>query len=284
LLRLLFLLEGDAVEALCRGGANVNALSLHSSTPLHLACEQSANDAVKQLLRQEWQLVDAETEDGSRKTPFQIAAAKENEVAMRELKRYRFRRKELYKKDMILKWLRPLFDIFDQDNNGSIDQGEFFTIQATFAAYMGYETDDTAMKRMFHKADVNHDNRITFEEFARSYEELIGGMKRPLDEIVQTLSQLADTLKQHKGVLLPQLVSIDKSIGKEALLMLEDSVVSAGIATQIRQLKSNAVLHEGKRGGYKIIVDGISLPTTLHIDLNPHWEKDLLEALKDAVD
>ena len=32
-----------------------------------------------------------------------------------------------------------LFDIFDQDGSGGIDQAEFQAVQATFAHHMGYQ-------------------------------------------------------------------------------------------------------------------------------------------------
>lgn len=65
--------------------------------------------------------------------------------------------------------LRRAFDLFDQDGNGTIDRAELRTIMTKLHLVPPSAAGAATVDRMFELADVNGDQKISFDEFVRLF-------------------------------------------------------------------------------------------------------------------
>lgn len=81
---------------------------------------------------------------------------------------------------------KKVFDILDSDHSGSIDLKELgMGLRA-----MGLNPTEGEVRELMNAADVNHDSKLSYDEFSRLYSECFNNSSTNRDQVVQFFNSL----------------------------------------------------------------------------------------------
>ena len=152
--------------------ANVNAQSLSGMMPLHVACRDKHVHCVKALLSQKDQLVDIDEEDSRRKTPEDYGTGEP--LIHDEFRRYRIVRRQLFKEELLTRYVGPLFELYGINGDGVITLDEFVSLERQYVEILGLPTPtDQMIADTFKKYDKDGNKKLDFQESAAEFMTLV---------------------------------------------------------------------------------------------------------------
>jgi len=232
---------------------------------------------VRTLLSQTDQLVDIDEDDASGKTADDYAVG--NPRIRRELKRYRTLRKKLFRNQLIGRYTRPLFAFYDINGDSMISKEEYVSLQAQFLEICGEEMDWTALSKDFDKFDVDHDNKINYEEFKDNFEEMTHTLNCDISQVIDGMKKVR---RKITVCALATLIPVDPGASDEFTTRCEDLLIDGQQVRALRKMLEvhpNALLKEKSLKPMVALVvsdDLGSVGMSVHLDMNPSWVEDIL--------
>lgn len=124
---------------------------------------------------------------------------------------------------------KKVFDILDSDHSGSIDIKEL----AMGLRAMGLNPTEGEVRELMNAADVNHDGKLSYDEFSRLFSECYSNSSTSREQVEQFFNSLD---KDKSGTL-------DASELREALIGGPEPLTEEEINTIIQDFDKN---HDGK--------------------------------------